>query len=150
LQLSSEEKRKSYAISTDVKKLWKADPLVSFFRLRDSCPCRNAFPSPYRSVRGPSGIAGSSTVALRQRGIVADSYAGGKRKVCETINRLSHGIHSFSTSTILVQFRGSTSIFAAFFKVFFRGRPTLHKTSASLPEENFSYYGFILSGRANS
>jgi hypothetical protein len=133
-----------------VKKLWKAGPLASFFILRDSCPCRNAVLCPCRSARGPSGIAGPRTAAMRQRGIVADSCARGKRKVYESIHRLSHGMHSFSTSTILVQRSDPASIFAVFFNLFLQQQQTLHKTSASLPEENFAYCEFILSGRANS
>ena len=54
------EKRKPYAISTDVKKLWKAGPICIFLQSSGFCPRWNALPCPCRSVRGPSGIAGPS------------------------------------------------------------------------------------------
>lgn len=52
------------------------------------------------------------TAAIRQRGIVADWTAWGKRKVCEGIHGGPHAIHSFSTSTIFVQLRQLTRISA--------------------------------------
>jgi hypothetical protein len=55
-----------------------------------------------------------STV-IRQRGIVADWNEWSKRKVCEGNHHGAHLIHSFSTSTILVQRSEGTSIFAEFF-----------------------------------
>src|SRR5260370_36262180 len=96
-------KGKPLAISTAVKKLWKADSLASFFQLRDSCPRRNALAYPCRSARGPSGIVGPRTAVMSQRGIVSDWSAGGKRKIGEDLHQLSHPMHSFSTSIILVQ-----------------------------------------------
>ena len=43
------------------------------------------------------------TAATRQRGIVADCLGRGKRKVCEGSPLRSHLVHSFSTSTNIVQ-----------------------------------------------
>ncbi len=53
------------------------------------------------------------TAAIRQRGIVADWTAWGKRKVCEGIHGGPHAIHSFSTSTRIVQFRQPKRYLAA-------------------------------------
>ena len=46
-------------------------------------------------------LSAKVTAAMSQRGIVSDWSAGGKRKIGEDIHRLSHPMHSFSTSTIL-------------------------------------------------
>jgi hypothetical protein len=87
---------------------------------------------------------------MSQRGIVPDWGVGGKRKIGEGIHGRSHSMHSFSTSTSLVQLRCLALIFAAFVNIFSRRARTLHGTSVSLPEENLAYCGFFLSGRANS
>jgi hypothetical protein len=71
-------------------------------------PERLAFP--WRPVRGPSELPAPRTAAIRQRGIVADWTEWSKRKVCEGIHEGAHLIHSFSTSTILVQRRRLTRI----------------------------------------
>src|ERR1700687_2297070 len=53
----------------------KAVESISCLRLSSGfgiCPHRNAELCPCRSARGPSGIAGPCTAAMRQRGIVSD------------------------------------------------------------------------------
>jgi hypothetical protein len=69
---------------------------------------------PWRPVRGPSELSAPQTAAIRQRGIVADWTEWSKRKVCEGNDQSAHLIHSFSTSTILVQLRKLTHISAGF------------------------------------
>src|SRR5437016_6061964 len=135
---------------TTLFRSWKAGLFASFFRLRDSCPRRNALLRPCRSARGPSGIVGPRTAAMSQRGIVPDWGVGGKRKIGVGIHRRSHFMHSFSTSTSLVQLRCLALIFAAFVNIFSRRARTLHRTRVRLPEENLAYGVFFLSGRANS
>jgi len=54
------------------------------------------------------------TAAIRQRGIVADWNEWSKRKVCEGKQCGAHLIHSFSTSTMIVQRAGRTAFFAEF------------------------------------
>jgi hypothetical protein len=76
---------------------------------------------------------------MRQRGIVADWRAWGKRKVCEGIHRRSHTIHSFSTSTRIVQTVLALAIFAVFSRKFLPEQQTLHKKRASVPEEKSAY-----------
>src|SRR4029077_6376604 len=49
-------KRKPLDISTDVKKLWKAGPLVLSFWLRGLHPRRNVLLCPCRSARDPFGF----------------------------------------------------------------------------------------------
>src|SRR6266566_1943549 len=65
-------------------------------------------PAPERSSFAPVAppaarleLSAKVTAAMSQRGIVSDWSAGGKRKIGEDIHRLSHPMHSFSTSTIL-------------------------------------------------
>src|SRR5258707_15726640 len=67
-------------------------------------------PAPERSSFAPVAppaarleLSAKVTAAMSQRGIVSDWSAGGKRKIGEDIHRLSHPMHSFSTSIILVQ-----------------------------------------------
>jgi hypothetical protein len=96
--------------------LWKAGPFIIFFFQASgiiTVPERLAFP--WRPVRGPSGFAGPRPTAIRQRGIVADWNEWSKRKVCEGNQRGAHLIHSFSTSTIIVQRSEGTFISAEFF-----------------------------------
>jgi len=76
-------------------------------------PERLAFP--WRPARGPSELSAPRTAAIRQRGIVADWTEWSKRKVCEGIHWGAHLIHSFSTSTILVQLRQLPRVSAGFF-----------------------------------
>ncbi len=121
-----------------------------FLQVRDSCPCRNALVCPCRSARGPSGIGGPRTAAMSQRGIVSDWSVGGKRKIGEGLHRRSHPMHSFSTSTNLVQCGRSMRILAAFVNIFSRHARTVHRTRAGWPEENLAYFRFFLSGRSNS
>jgi hypothetical protein len=87
---------------------------------------------------------------MRQRGIVADWRAWGKRKVCEGSRRRSHTIHSFSTSTRIAQIVFILAIFPVFSRKFLRERQSLHKNRASVPEEKSAYCGIFLSGRSNS
>jgi hypothetical protein len=96
-------KSKPLDISTVVKKLWKEaySRLSSGFgvyaRAGTSCIAPVA-------PRGPFGLAGPRTAAMRQRGIVADWHEWSKRKMYEGLHHRSHTMHNFSTSTKLVQF----------------------------------------------
>src|SRR5437867_8906790 len=128
--------RKTSVISKDVKKLWKGNPCTSLFQASGCLPAPERFLCPCRSARGPFEVVGLRTAALRPRGIVADWFARSKRKVCERIHHLSHAIHSFSTSTNIVQLRFEVPIFAVFFNIFWDEARTLHKTCATLPEVN--------------
>src|SRR5580704_10967010 len=74
--------------------------------------------------------------SIRQRGIVADWADWGKRKVCEGIHRGAHLIHSFSTSTILVQLCQLTRISSGFLTKFSGVHTSIHKFSANSPEDN--------------
>jgi len=76
------------------------------------------FASPLSSRAARLRITGPRIAAMRQRGIVADWGAWGKRKVCEGMHRRSHLMHSFSTSTKIVQLRSRTRIFAPIFNIF--------------------------------
>src|SRR5580693_10778657 len=79
----SHRKRKAHpVISTDVNKLWKAGPFISFFRLRESCPYRSVVLSPGAPRAALQDLPAPRTAAIRQRGIVADWTEWSKRKVC--------------------------------------------------------------------
>jgi len=55
---------------------------------------------------------------MSQRGIVSDWGVGGKRKIGEGLHRRSHLMHSFSTSTKMVQLARVTLVFAVFMNIF--------------------------------
>jgi len=79
VQSSSEEKTKPYAISTDVKKLWKAGPFAS----SSGFGILARAGTPYFALslaRRPSGIVGPRTAAMSQRGIVSDWRVGASEK----------------------------------------------------------------------
>jgi hypothetical protein len=69
-----------------------------YFKLRDACPLRNVRYCPC-NIALPARRFLPIATFFGQRGIVADSGARGKRKVCEGGERLSHTVHSFSTNT---------------------------------------------------
>jgi hypothetical protein len=75
-----------------------------------------------------------------QRGIVSDWGVGGKRKIGQGVHRLSHPMHSFSTSTKFMQLRRLVLIFQAFLNKLSLVARTLHRTGACLPEENLAYF----------
>jgi hypothetical protein len=75
-----------------------------------------------------------------QRGIVSDWGVGGKRKIGQGVHRLTHPMHSFSTSTKFVQLSLLMLIFQAFLNNLALVARTLHRTGASLPEENLAYF----------
>jgi hypothetical protein len=60
---------------------------------------------------------------MSQRGIVSDWSARSKRKIGEDIHRLSHPMHSFSTSANFVRAEQSMQIFAAFVNIFLKLHP---------------------------
>src|SRR5579863_10554616 len=95
--------------------LWKAGPFIIFFRLRESCPYRSVLLSPGAPCAALLDLPAPRTTAIRQRGIVADWNEWSKRKVCEGKRHGAHLIHSFSTSTILVQRFEGTFICAEIF-----------------------------------
>jgi hypothetical protein len=68
-------------------------------------PAPERLPSPLSLRARPVQGVGPGTAAMRQRGIVSDSFGWGKRKMCEGIHRRSHLIHNISTSTKIVQKR---------------------------------------------
>jgi len=120
------------------------------YRLRDSCPRRNAPICPCRSARGPSGIVGPRTAAMSQRGIVSDWSVRSKRKIGEDIHRLSHPMHSFSTSANFVV-AVMRCRFSRHLRTFFsRSARFVYRTSTGVPEENVAYFRIFLSGRSNS
>ena len=115
IRRSSHRKRKTHpVISTDVDMLWKAGPFIIVFRLRESCPYRSVVLSPGAPCAALLDLPAPRTTSIRQRGIVADWNEWSKRKVCEGKHCGAHLIHSFSTSTILVQRAERTSFFAEF------------------------------------
>ncbi len=66
------------------------------------------------------------------------------------MHRCSHPMHSFSTSTILVQLLRMTLIFTVIASTFSSHERSAHRTNAAGPEENSGYFRFFLSGRAKS
>jgi hypothetical protein len=85
-----------------VQKLWKANFVLILQALE-------FFPAPERLVaapvdlRGPFRPAEPSTIAFKLRWILAHCSGGSKRKVREGVQRSSHAMHNFSTSTGIVQ-----------------------------------------------
>jgi hypothetical protein len=132
-------KSKPLGISTDVKKLWKGGPLAFSFWLRGLRPRRNVLLCPCRSARGPFGFVCPRTAATRQRGIVADWRGWGKRKMHEGLCWLSHTMHNFSTSTILVQFRAKPREIPPNFPKLGGMRTTDLRLLEILPEEKSGY-----------
>jgi hypothetical protein len=85
-----------------VEKLWKANIALKLQALE-------FFPAPERLVvapvdlRGPFRPAEPSTIAFKLRWILAHCSGGSKRKMREGVQRSSHAMHNFSTSTGIVQ-----------------------------------------------
>jgi hypothetical protein len=92
-----------------VKKLWKANFALILQALE-------FFPAPERLVvapvdlRGPFRPAEPSTITFKLRWILAHCAGGSKRKVREGVQRSSHAMHNFSTSTGIVQVERKTQI----------------------------------------
>jgi len=92
-----------------VKKLWKAKCVLILQAL-------DFFPAPERLVvapvdlRGPFRPAEPSTIAFKLRWILAHCSGGSKRKMREGVQRSSHTMHNFSTSTGIVQVERKTQI----------------------------------------
>jgi hypothetical protein len=133
-----------------VKKLWKANFALILQALE-------FFPAPERLVaapvdlRGPFRPAEPSTIAFKLRWILAHCSGGSKRKVREGVQRSSHAIHNFSTSTGIVQVIRNSQILAEKIAVYTRRKMRLHCFGANGPEENAVNFAHgFRSGRANS
>jgi hypothetical protein len=92
-----------------VQKLWKANFTLKLQALE-------FLPAPERLSCAPVDLRGSfrpaepTTTALKLRWILAHCPGGGKRKVCEGVQRSSHAMHNFSTSQRNAQVRRKKKI----------------------------------------
>jgi hypothetical protein len=136
-------------ISTVVKKLWKEahSHLSSGFGVYARAGTSYIAPV---APRGPFGLAGPRTVAMRQRGIVADWHEWSKRKMYEGLHHRSHTMHNFSTSTMFVQIFIKVRKITPNIPMSSWMKREISLSREIVPEEKSAYSEIFFCGRSNS